>query len=147
MALYLVNPAVEMSLELYISQQLEEAITIQYERIRDARVRDTFVKRLETRLERLLAESIDWDLKEPTEAQLKYAILVAKQTGIPLPSEARKFRFYTAMFLETYAVQAKESSSAAKRSIIGSVSEMVVAGKSESDATELDSTSAEGSLE
>src|SRR3546814_11737908 len=29
MALYLVNPAVEMSLELYISQQLEEAITIQ----------------------------------------------------------------------------------------------------------------------
>src|SRR3546814_6471277 len=35
MALYLVNPAVEMSLELYISQQLEEAITIQYERIRD----------------------------------------------------------------------------------------------------------------
>src|SRR3546814_5819465 len=92
MALYLVNPAVEMSLELYISQQLEEAITIQYERIRDARVRDTFVKRLETRLERLLAESIDWDLKEPTEAQLKYAILVAKQTGTPLPSEARKFR-------------------------------------------------------
>src|SRR3546814_20736314 len=90
MALDLGNPAVEMPLERYISQQLEEAITIQYERIRDARVRDTFVKRLETRLERLLAESIDWDLKEPTEAQLKYAILVAKQTGTPLPSEARK---------------------------------------------------------
>ena len=74
MALYLVNPAVEMSLELYVSQQVEEAITIQYERIRDARVRDTFVKRLETRLERLLAESIDWDLKEPTEAQLKWVL-------------------------------------------------------------------------
>src|SRR3546814_16730689 len=128
-----------MSRELDISQQLEEAITIQYERIRDARVRDTFVKRLETRLERLLAESIDWDLKEPTEAQLKYAILVAKQTGTPLPSEARKFRFYTAMFLETYAVQAKESSSAAKPTIIGSVSEMIVDGKAESD------TSANGS--
>src|SRR3546814_13936378 len=51
MALYLVNPAVEVSLDLYISQQLEDAITIQYERIRDARVRDTFVKRLETRSE------------------------------------------------------------------------------------------------
>src|SRR3546814_8045603 len=85
MALYLVNAAVELCLELYISQQLEEAITIQYERLRDARVRFTCVKRLETRLERLLAESIDWDLKEPTEAQLKYAILVAKQTGTPLP--------------------------------------------------------------
>src|SRR3546814_6516158 len=100
-----------MSRELDISQQLEEAITIQYERIRDARVRDTFVKRLETRLERLLAESIDWDLKEPTEAQLKYAILVAKHTGTPLPSEARKFRFYPAMFLETYAVRSEEHTS------------------------------------
>lgn len=109
MALYLVNPAVEMSLELYISQQLEEAITIQYERIRDGRVRDTFVRRLETQLERLLAESIDWDLKEPTEAQLRYATLVAKQMRVPLPSEARKFRFHTAMFIETYASQAKAS--------------------------------------
>src|SRR3546814_12356923 len=102
---------------------------------------------METRLERLLAEGIDWDLKEPTGAQLKYAILVAKQTGTPLPIEAKKFRFYTAMFLETYAVQAKESSSAAKRSIIGSVSEMIVAGTSESDSSEMDSISAEGPLE
>src|SRR3546814_435216 len=98
-------------------------------------------------LERLLAESIDWDLKEPTEAQLKYAILVAQQTGPPLPSEARKFRFYTAMFLETYAVQAKESSSPAKRSIIGSVSKLIIAGQAESDSSELDSISAEGPLE
>src|SRR3546814_19521291 len=133
-----------MSRELDISQQLEEAITIQYERIRDARVRDTFVKRLETRLERLLAESIDWDLKEPTEAQLKYAILVDKQTGTPLPSAARKFRFYTAMVQETYAVQEKESSSAAKGSILGSYSEMIVAGKSESDNSEESSLGKEG---
>ena len=41
MALYLVNPSVEMSLELYVSTRLEEALTIQYERIRDRRVRDT----------------------------------------------------------------------------------------------------------
>jgi len=47
MPLYLVNPAVEMTLELWVSQRLEEALTIQYERIKDRRVRDTFVKRLE----------------------------------------------------------------------------------------------------
>src|SRR3546814_12113744 len=70
MALYLVTPAVEMSLELYISQQLEEAITIQYERIRDARVRYTCVKRLETRLEPLPAEDLHWDTKEPTKPPL-----------------------------------------------------------------------------
>lgn len=110
MALYLVNPAVEMSLELYVSSRLEEALTIQYERIKDRRVRDTFVKKLERQLETLLDDSIDWDLKQPTEAQRNYATLVAKQLGIPLPAEAQKYRFHTAIFLETYAEQAKRMS-------------------------------------
>ena len=63
MALYLVNPAVDMSLELYVSDRLEEALTIQYERIKDRNVRDTFVRKLEKQLDRLLAESIDWDIR------------------------------------------------------------------------------------
>ena len=42
MALYLVNPAVDMELELYVSDRLEEALTIQFERIKDRRVRNTF---------------------------------------------------------------------------------------------------------
>ena len=109
MALYLVNPAVEMTLELYVSPRLEEALTIQYERIKDRKVRDTFVKRLEAQVETLLRDSLDWDIKEPTAAQLNYATLVAKQLGIPLPSEAKRYRYYTAMFLETYAAQAKQS--------------------------------------
>ncbi|TWT23622.1 hypothetical protein FQY83_03055 [Luteimonas marina] len=108
MALYLVNPAVEMTLELYVSAQLEEALTIQFERIKDRKVRDTFVRRLENQVETLLKDSIDWDLKEPTEAQLNYAILIAKQLGISVPSEVRKSRFYAAMFLETYAAQVKK---------------------------------------
>lgn len=108
MALYLVNPAVEMTLELYVSPRLEEALTIQYERIKDRRVRDTFVKHLEDQVESLLRQSIDWDLKEPTEAQLKYATLVAKQLGVSLPSEVRKYRFHAAMFLETYAPQLRK---------------------------------------
>lgn len=109
MALYLVNPSVEMSLELYVSTRLEEALTIQYERIRDRRVRDTFVRKLEQRLESLLADSMDWDLKAPTDAQLNYAKLVAKQLGVNLSSEAQRYRFHTAMFLETYAEAARNS--------------------------------------
>ena len=109
MALYLVNPAVDRELELYVSDRLEEALTIQFERIKDRRVRNTFIRKLERSLESLLVESIDWDLKQPTEAQLNYATLVATQLGIPLPSEARKYRFHTAMFLETYASQVRNS--------------------------------------
>ena len=123
MALYLVNPAVEMSLELYVSMQLEEALTIQYERIKDRRVRDTFVKKLEQRLESLLFESMDWDLKEPTEAQLNYAKLVSRQVGIPLPPEAQKYRFHTAMFLETYAEQARALNNNIERQITESGAE------------------------
>src|SRR5690625_4817975 len=115
MTLYLVNPAVEMTLELYVSQQLEEALTVQYERIKDRRVRDTFVQRLENQIQTLLEDWIHWDLKEPTEAQLSYATLVAKQVGISLPSEARKYRFHAAMFLETYAPQARKEAEAADR--------------------------------
>jgi len=111
MPLYLVNPAVEMTLELWVSQRLEEALTIQYERIKDRRVRDTFVKRLEGQIETLLKDCIDWDLKEPTEAQLNYATLVATQLGIPLPSEARRYRFHAAMFLETYVPKVRQAAS------------------------------------
>lgn len=110
MALYLVNPAVEMSLELYVSTRLEEALSIQYERIKDRRIRETFVRKLERRLESLLVDSMDWDLQAPTAAQLNYAILIAKQLGLALPIEAQKYRFHTSMFLATYAQQARELS-------------------------------------
>lgn len=115
MSLYLVNPGVDLTLELFISTRLEEAVAIQFERIKDRKVRDTFVRKLEKRLEGLLVECMDWDLKEPTEAQVTYAILVAKQLGIPLPSEARKYRFHMAMFLESYAEQARNLSAEASQ--------------------------------
>lgn len=106
MALYLVNPAVDLTLELYVSSQAEEAMSIQWERIKDRDVRETFVKRLESRFERALADSLDWDIKPPSPAQLNYATLVARKLKIPLPHEARLYRFHTALFLETYASQA-----------------------------------------
>lgn len=142
MALYLVNPAVEMTLELYVSQSLEESLTIQYERIRDQRVRATFVKRLEKQVETLLRDSLDWDLKEPTQAQLSYAILVAKRLGISLPSEARKFRFHAAMFLETYAPELRtklEDSDQSPDLSAAQTAELLVESKLRRDASGQDS--------
>lgn len=107
MALYLVNPAVELTLELYVSTEAEEAMSIQWERISNRDVRDTFVRKLETHFERVLADCLDWDIKPPTPAQLSYATIVAKKLGVPLPNEARKYRMHTALFLETYAAKLK----------------------------------------
>ena len=103
MPLLLVHPSVDLTLELYVSPALEEAIALQWERVRQRTVRDTYVQALEYRLQDLLRECLDWDLKPPTEAQLSYATLLAARHAISLPSEARKYRFHTAMFIEAWA--------------------------------------------
>ena len=102
MALYLVNPGVDLTLELYIASSMEEAVCIQWERVKDKAIRQTFVRKLEKQLERLIAECMDWDLKEPTPAQASYAAVISRKLDIPIPSEAMKYRFHMALFIDTY---------------------------------------------
>ena len=90
MTLYLVNPGVDLTLELFIAPSMEEAICIQWERVEDKAIRQTFVRKLEKQLERLIVECMDWDLKEPTPAQVSYAALISRKLNIPIPSEAEK---------------------------------------------------------
>ena len=105
MALYLVNPGVDLTLELYIAPAMEEAICIQWERVEDKTIRQTFVRKLEKQLERLIVECMDWDLKEPTPAQASYAVLISRKLAISIPSEAMKYRFHMALFIDTYSEQ------------------------------------------
>ena len=105
MALYLVNPGVDLTLELYIAPAVEEAICIQWERVKDKAIRQTFVRKLEKQLERLIVECMDWDLKEPTPAQASYAVLISRKLAISIPSEAMKYRFHMALFIDTYSEQ------------------------------------------
>lgn len=103
MPLLLVHPSVDLTLELYVSPALEEAIALQWERVRKRTVRDTYVKALEYRLESYLKDCLDWDLKPPTEAQVSYATLLATRHSVSVPSEALSYRFHMAMFIETWA--------------------------------------------
>lgn len=103
MPLLLVHPGVDLTLELYVSPALEEAMALQWERVRKRTVRDTYVKALEYRLESLLRDCLDWDLKPPTEAQISYATLLGARHGVSVPSEALSYRFHMAMFLEAWA--------------------------------------------
>ena len=111
MALYLVNPGVDLTLELYIAPAMEEAICIQWERIRDKAIRQTFVRKLEKQLERLVVECMDWDLKEPTPAQASYAAVISRKLDVPIPSEAMKYRFHMALFIDTYNEQYRAETS------------------------------------
>lgn len=105
MALYLVNPGVDLTLELYIASAMEEAICIQWERAKDRAIRQAFVRKLEKQLERLIVDCIDWDLKEPTPAQVSYATLIGRKLEVSIPSEALKYRFHMALFIDTYSEQ------------------------------------------
>lgn len=103
MPLLLLHPGVDLTLELYVSPALEEAMALQWERVRKRTVRDTYVRALEYRLEYLLRDCLDWDLKPPTEAQISYATLLGARHGVSVPSEAMRYRFHMAMFLEAWA--------------------------------------------
>lgn len=103
MPLLLVHPSVDLTLELYVSPALEEAIALQWERIRQRTVRDTYVRSLEYRLEGLLKDCLDWDLKPPTDAQTSYATLLAARHRVAVPSEAMAYRFHMAMFIEAWS--------------------------------------------
>lgn len=108
MTIYVVHAGVDLSLELFVSPQLEAAVAQQWERIRDREVRDTYRRALERRLEDLLKDCLDWDLKPPTAAQMSYATVVATKLGLVVPTEARHSRFHMAMFLEKHASKLKE---------------------------------------
>ena len=82
MPLLLVHPSVDLTLELYVSPALEEALALQWERVRKRTVRDTYVKALEYRLEDLLKDCLDWDLKPPTDAQVSFATLLAARHSV-----------------------------------------------------------------
>jgi len=108
MTIYVVHAGVDLSLELFVSPQLEAAVAQQWERIRDREVRDTYRRALERRLEDLLKDCLDWDLKPPTAAQMSYATVVATKLGLVVPIEARHSRFHMAMFLEKHTAKLKE---------------------------------------
>lgn len=108
MSYFLIAPGLELSIELSLSMLLEEAIALQWNRLEDEDAKRTFCRRLSFRLERVFQETIDWDIKEPTPAQVAYALGLAKQLGIPVPPEVLRFRKSMTEFLDLYAPQARE---------------------------------------
>lgn len=112
MTLYLVDPSLELSIELNVSEPVERALALQWERLKDQTKRDAFCRRIALQLSSLIPDSIDWDIKEPTPAQLSYAVVLAKELDVAVPPEAIRYRGHMHAFLETYtaALKAKRES-------------------------------------
>lgn len=115
MSLFLIDPAIDMSIELIISEPVERALSIQWERLKLGSERDAFSARMAIQLQNVIPESIDWDIKEPTAQQLSYAMVISRQLGIAPPPEAMAYRGHMVLFLEEYSPILKEQSKAKKK--------------------------------
>lgn len=100
MALYLVDLGQDMSIELFLSESVERALALQWERIKDRTAREAFCRRMASHLESVIPDSIDWDIKEPTSAQVSFAMALSKELDVPVPPEALRFRGSMHEFLE-----------------------------------------------
>ena len=82
---------------------VREAWVLQYNRASLYGVADGLRERLAACFALSLAECLDADLKPPTEAQLKYGTVIARDLGVALPSEALRFRGAMAEFIDRFA--------------------------------------------
>lgn len=114
MTLYLVDPGQDLSIELFISENVERALALQWERIKDRAARDAFCRRMTSQLESVIPDSIDWDIKEPTSAQISFAMVLSKELDVPIPPEALRFRGNMHEFLDKHSQLAKAKRGAQK---------------------------------
>lgn len=108
MSLFLVAPSLDLSIELLISDQVERALSLQWERLKDRTAREAFCRRMTQQLDSVIPESIDWDIKEPTSAQVSYAMVLSKQLDVPIPPDALRYRGQMHEFLEKHSQLSKE---------------------------------------
>lgn len=104
MALFLVEPDIDLTLELPMSPASLDALGRQFTSLRAGRGNERFCKRLAAEIERVLPEVIDWELKPPTKAQLAFAKSICYRLNVTLPAAALESRGAMYNFLETHAI-------------------------------------------
>lgn len=92
MALYLVETDSGMTLELEVPPYILQALQAQFRLSEHEGDGGEFCRRLSAEIEKLLPQALSWKLKEPTSAQLAFAISICRQLRIELPDSAIKSR-------------------------------------------------------
>lgn len=108
MTFYLVAPALEIAIELPLSDEVQAAVALQLTRLQDRQQMAAFAQRLAHQLESGLPDALDWDIKKPTAAQVSFAIALSKALDVVIPAEAMNYRGQMHAFLNRYAPLAKQ---------------------------------------
>jgi len=89
---YLTSSCHEYHLELDLTAPVSASLSMQCARMQDESKPQPFLKKLSTELNLLLPQTIDWDLNEPTSAQVSYAIEIARLRSETVPLNALRSR-------------------------------------------------------
>lgn len=108
MTFYLVAPALEIAVELPLSEEVQAAVALQLARTQDRNQIDAFAQRVAYQLETAIPDALDWDIKKPTAAQASFAIALSKELDVAIPSEAMNYRGQMHAFINRYAPLAKQ---------------------------------------
>jgi hypothetical protein len=108
MAFYLISPALEMAIELNLSEEVQSAMALQWTRLQDGKQMDAFARRVTDQLESGLSDALDWDIKRPTAAQTSFAIALSKELDVTIPRDAMNYRGQMHAFIDQYAPLAKQ---------------------------------------
>ncbi|MGA7438344.1 MAG: hypothetical protein WBW32_09480 [Luteibacter sp.] len=82
---------------------VREAWELQVERALVSKGMNQLCDRLAECFAASLAECLDPDLRMPSEAQVRYATVISRDLGVPLPAEALRFRGPMGDFIERFA--------------------------------------------
>lgn len=103
MYLRIVDDDKEWQIDIPIDETTQEALLLQSLRSSEPAFRDRFLAQLCGQLQRMLAECLDIGLQPPTEKQVKFALAIAKELAIPIPSDVLRYRDAMGNFLTRYA--------------------------------------------
>jgi hypothetical protein len=98
----------EEAIPIPLDDGVREAWLLQYNRASLYGAVEGLAERLAACFASSLAECLDPDLKPPTDAQIKYATVIARDLGVALPSEALRFRGAMADFIDRFAEAHKQ---------------------------------------
>lgn len=108
MPVLLVDTQSDLLVEVPLSAAGAEALERQWARLGEDAAQIAFGNRFGPRLEAALAESLDWDLRAPTPAQVSYATGISRTLGVALPSEVLRYRGAMNEYLDRYNQPFKE---------------------------------------
>ncbi|MDX5516898.1 hypothetical protein [Stenotrophomonas sp. RG-453] len=103
MALLLIDPDYDLLLDLGAPAGVLESLHEQWLRLAHNPEREEFAARVAARLLPVLSDSLDWDLKPPTSAQISYAVSIARKLNLEIPAKVLQRRSDMGMFLDANA--------------------------------------------